>query len=233
MLDLLVGLQASVQSAFTGHISAFAQTRDFVALLALLPTALVFGAVHALTPGHSKSLLASYLVGSGLSRTRGMATALILTVTHIGSAVIVALVANELVSRTITGAGRAPILDLVSRGTLVVIGVWLVVRALLNRPHVHGEGAAMGFVAGLVPCPLTLFIMFYAVSKGVPEAGLLFAAAMVGGVGAVLLGVALFTLLARDALSARIDQLAFAGRVLEGGAGVFLLAIAMTELLGR
>ena len=33
----------------------------------------------------------------------------------------------------------------------------------------------VGVIAGLVPCPLTLFAMFLALSRGVPEAGLTFA----------------------------------------------------------
>ena len=56
----------------------------------------------------------------------------------------------------------------------------------------------LGVIAGLVPCPLTLFAMFLALSRGVPEAGLIFAVAMMAGVGATLALVATATVLARQ-----------------------------------
>src|SRR5207248_2229142 len=85
---------------------------------------------------------------------------------------------------------------------LVAIGLWLILRAWRGRSHPHGEGLAVGFVAGLVPCPLTLFAMFFALSRGVPEAGLVFAAAMMLGVLTTLAIVALLTLFVRDRLVA-------------------------------
>ncbi|TIM37420.1 MAG: hypothetical protein E5Y56_33685, partial [Mesorhizobium sp.] len=44
------------------------------------------------------------------------------------------------------------------------------------------EGAAFGFMAGLIPCPLTLFVMTFAIVRGVPEAGIAFAVTMMAGV---------------------------------------------------
>ena len=148
----------------------------------MMPLGIVFGAAHAMTPGHSKSILATYVLGSGLDPLRAVLTSLILAATHITSAVLLAVIANTLVTRTLVGAGRAPALENISRYMLVAIGVWLVCRAWRSQPHIHGEGYLAGFVAGLVPCPLTLFVMTLAVSRGVPEAGLAFAVAMFLGV---------------------------------------------------
>ena len=56
-----------------------------------------------------------------------------------------------------------------------MIGVWLLIRAFW-RPHVgHCEGNLVGMAAGLVPCPLTLFMMTYAVLLDVPYRLLSFA----------------------------------------------------------
>lgn len=54
----------------------------------------------------------------------------------------------------------------------------MLVRAWRGARHQHREGLMVEAVAGLVPCPLTLFAMFYAMARGVPEAGLAFALAM-------------------------------------------------------
>src|SRR5215203_3212669 len=118
IMEFLVAIQRSINSVITADLSAFAATRDWMALLAVLPLGVLFGAVHALTPGHGKAVLASYLVGSRLAALRAVAIAAVLSLTHVGSAVLLALLVTPLVTRTLGGAGRAPALEIVSRGIL-------------------------------------------------------------------------------------------------------------------
>src|SRR5918994_5206029 len=110
-MDFLVGLQRWINASITADLSAFAATRDWFALLIVLPFGIAFGAVHALTPGHGKIVLASYLVGSRLAVLRALAVAGALALTHVGSAVVLALAAAPILTRTLGGAGRAPILE--------------------------------------------------------------------------------------------------------------------------
>jgi nickel/cobalt transporter (NicO) family protein len=193
--------------------------------------------VHALTPGHGKTVLASYLVGSRLAVLRALAVAGALALTHVGSAVVLALAAAPILTRTLGGVGRAPVLEDISRGLLALIGLWFLFRALRGRTQEHREGIAVGIVAGLVPCPLTLFAMFFTLSRGVPEAGLTFALAMMLGVGGTLCSVAALTVLAREWVigftSRHGGSVERACRVLEAGTGVALVVIAGWELLRR
>lgn len=236
MLEFLVEVQRTIHASLSVDIAAFATDRNWAALLAVLPIGVLFGAAHALTPGHSKAVLATYVAGSGMGPAKALVTAFALALTHIASAVIIAVAAGWLVSRTMTSAGQAPALELASRLMLVAVGLWLVLRALRRRPHVHGEGLAVGLMAGLVPCPLTLFLMFYATSKGVPEAGLTFAAAMLVGVGSVLVIVALLSAFARRfvvAFSAGHGvSMGRVSQVIDIGAGLVLMALALAELAG-
>src|SRR5215211_7077817 len=200
-MDLLFSVQRWIYASLTADLSAFAVTRDWAALAAVLPLGIVFGAVHALTPGHGKSVLASYLIGSRLAALQSLAVAGALALTHVGSAVILALLAAPLVSRTLgSGVGRAPGLEFLSWGLLAVIGLWLLVRALRGRPHVHHEGLMVGVVAGLIPCPLTLFVMLYSLAHAVPVAGLTFALAMLVGITLTLAAIALAAVLGRESL---------------------------------
>jgi nickel/cobalt transporter (NicO) family protein len=64
-----------------------------------------------------------------------VAVAFVLALTHVGSAVILALLAAPLVTRTLGGVGRAHALELISRGALVAIGLWLLYRAFRGRRH--------------------------------------------------------------------------------------------------
>jgi ABC-type nickel/cobalt efflux system permease component RcnA len=234
MLDHLIALQRWIYTALSADLNAFATTRDWIALAAVLPAGILFGAVHALTPGHGKSILASYLVGSRLAAVRALAVAAVLALTHVGSAVLLALLAAPLVTRTLGGVGRAPTLEGLSRGLLIAIGLWLLLRAWRGRSHPHGEGLVVGFVAGLVPCPLTLFAMFFALSRGVPEAGLVFALAMMLGVLLTLALVALLTTFMRDRLMTFLSHhgasLQHLTRVLDGLSGLLLIALSLMEL---
>ena len=174
IMQTLVDVQRWIYGSISTYLDAFSATDDWFALATVLPLGIVFGAVHALTPGHGKTVLASYLVGSPMAVWKGAGIAGVLSVTHVASAVILALVGAPLLSRTIVGAGQSEIIEDVSRGLIALIGAWLVIRAVRAKPHLHGEGFAVAFVAGLVPCPLTLFVMFLALARGIPQAGLTF-----------------------------------------------------------
>jgi nickel/cobalt transporter (NicO) family protein len=235
-MEFLVAIQRWIHDILTADISAFAATRQWGALVGLIPLGVLFGAFHALTPGHGKTVLASYLAGSRLTVARGLGVAGVQALTHVSSAVLIALLAIPLVTKTLGGAGRAPALELLSRGLLAAIGGWLLWRAIRGRPHNHDEttGLSVGVIAGLVPCPLTLFAMVFALANGVPAAGIAFALAMLIGVALTLCVVAALTVLAREWLiqswarhGASITSLS---RLLEGATGVALLSIGLAQL---
>jgi ABC-type nickel/cobalt efflux system permease component RcnA len=235
-MNVLADIQQSIHAAVGSYLGAFASSRDWGALLAILPLGIVFGAVHALTPGHSKTLLASYLVGSRLAFFRGLAVSTVLAATHVMSSVLIALFAVHLLTRTFVGAGRAPLVEDLSRGLLVLIGAWFLVRAIRGySPHPRHEGVAVGFIAGLIPCPLTLFVMVTALSRDVPVAGLTFAASMFLGIALTLAGVAALAVFGRDAavnVTLRYGtSVAKAARVLDGIAGLLLILFGLRELL--
>jgi nickel/cobalt transporter (NicO) family protein len=236
-LHWIFGMQGWIHGEVRTFLKGYAETRDWTALAAILPFGVVFGAIHALTPGHGKSILASYLAGSRLNVLRGVGVSSILAGTHVGMSVLLAATAAPLIEKTLTGAGRAPALELVSYSVLGAIGVWFLVRAALDRPHTHThhEGYSVGAFAGLVPCPLTLFAMIAAIGFGVVEAGLAFALAMVIGVALTLGGLATAVVAARERvadLAARYGaSIQVISRVLDGVSGAGLLLIALLFLM--
>jgi ABC-type nickel/cobalt efflux system permease component RcnA len=237
----IVGFQREIYLAFADHIKAFAAGGGWNAFLLYLPMGILFGATHALAPGHSKAILATYLASSPLGLLRGLAVSLVLSFTHVTMSVLIVLLALPLVSfSSFNNPGRAPLLEDVSRGLLGLIGLWMLYRAFRRRPHVqgaahgHGEGLAVGFMAGLIPCPLTLFVMTFAVSRGVPEAGIAFALVMMLGVALTLCLVAAATILFRQSMIHLIENRATlldrASRLIEAVAGILLTLIAVREL---
>ena len=237
MMNWMTDVQHSIYAAVGNYLAAFASTQDWGALLTILPLGIEFGAVHALTPGHSKALLASYLIGSRLALLRGLTVSSVLAATHVMSSVLIALFAVQLLTRTIVGAGRAPLAEDISRGLLVLIGAWFVVRVIRGHTHQPGqEGVVVGFIAGLIPCPLTLFVMVTALSRGVPAAGLMFAASMFLGIALTLGVVAAFATLGRNTATAMMARygasFAAIARGLDGLAGLLLVGFGLHELIG-
>ncbi|MBY5523368.1 ABC transporter permease [Rhizobium leguminosarum] len=236
MFQQIVDVQRDIYLAFAGHIKDFAAGGGWASFLAFLPMGIVFGAVHAMTPGHSKSVLAIYLTGSSTRAHRALLVSLALSFTHVTMAVLIALLALPLVSHSFVDAGSSPTLEVVSRALLGVIGLWMLASALFRHDHSHaeGEGLLMGFAAGLVPCPLTLFVMTFAMIHQVVVTGLLFAFTMMIGVGLTLSVVALLTVVFRDRIAylmrTRPRLLGSVSRATGGIAGLVLVAAAALEI---
>ncbi len=231
----LVALQREIYLSFADRIGSFASTGDWTLLASYLPMGIVFGAAHALTPGHSKAVLATYLTGSTASVPRGLAVSLLLSAVHVGMSVLIALLSLPLISVAFGSVGRAPLLENLSRGLLGAIGLWMLWQAVRGRGHAHaGQATAAGFAAGLIPCPLTLFVMTFAISRGVPEAGAAFAAVMMVGVASVLATVALASVLFRQQLlrllSSRPRLVDVVTRTIQVVAGVVLVIVAVNAL---
>jgi nickel/cobalt exporter len=230
ILAWLVTLQGDIQRSVADQISAFSASGDWLALLGAMPLAVVFGMAHALTPGHNKLVLATFVLGERLGLLKALATSMLLSATHIGSAVAIGFGANWLVSRTITQAGRAPLLETISHALLVAIAVWMIWRAI--RPaRSHEHPGLFAVAAGLVPCPLTLFIVVMATSMGSPEAGLIFALAMLVGVGSVLSLVGLAAHFCAARMSAVVGRFEVAGRAVLGLGGAMLPLLVLIPLL--
>jgi ABC-type nickel/cobalt efflux system permease component RcnA len=125
---------AAVPGGVGGEIPALFQTPDltpFVLLLSLA-TAAALGAAHALTPGHGKSLMAAYLVGTRGTPVHAIGLGLSVSASHtIGILVLAALIVGaqgvlnpDLVVRS------AP---LVAAAGILAIGAWMLISELRRR----------------------------------------------------------------------------------------------------
>ena len=217
-------LQRWLYSNAIGALNAL-QTTGLAGLPSLVTAAFCFGMLHALLPGHGKSVLAAYYAGDG--RWRGaLASSAILIITHVGSAVVLVMTGFVLLQRTIGGAGRAPILEHVSHVLILLSGLWFLFRAF--RPHTHDSGKsgfALAFVTGMIPCPLTTFIMTYALVHGAVGAGLILSATFTAG---MIVAVAAFPLLAIGLRTRALPAaLAFSPRWRHGAVRMLEIAAAL------
>ena len=172
---------------------------DARAILAAMAAAILFGAVHALMPGHGKTVLVSYHLGQPGRLRDGIANGAILTLTHVGLAVVLVLAGFAVISRAFAQGGRTPQFEVASGVMVALIGAFLLWRSTRGDHHMHErDGRTLAFVTGMIPCPLTTFIMSYALARGLLGAGLAVTAALALGMIATIGGIALAAAFARD-----------------------------------
>ncbi|HVP21167.1 MAG TPA: hypothetical protein VMS73_04835 [Anaerolineaceae bacterium] len=118
-------IPASPTSALTSLMKAQSFSPLFLAGAFLLSLAL--GSLHALTPGHGKTLVAAYLVGSH-GRTRdAVLLGTVVTMTHTGSVLLLGL-ATLIASRYILPSLVMPWLEVISGLFVILFGLNLFVR---------------------------------------------------------------------------------------------------------
>ncbi len=197
-------------------------------LVVLLLLAAGFGAVHALTPGHGKTLVAAYLVGERGTVWHALILGLMTTLTHTGAVFVLAVV--FLISPP--AAGLIYYVQGLLGGLLItLLGLWLLFQRLFGRPdhihlgghshhhhdhdhdhiHVSGEGGAvqwwhlllLGMRGGLVPCWDAILLLCLAISAGRLSLGVPLLLAFSAGLAGVLVALGISVVGARNWAVAR------------------------------
>ena len=258
----------------------------FVSLL----TAGALGAGHALTPGHGKTLMAAYLVGTKGRPLHALGLGLSVSVSHtVGILLLAALVVGaQGVLAPDTIVRGAPVVAAIS---IVVIGSWMLITELRRRRsasraladahvhehshehghehpdhgqmHSHDHGHAgehshggvrhshlprpgstitwrslfvLGLAGGLIPSTSALLILLGSIAAGRPAFGFVLVVAFGVGMAAVMAGIGLTMVYARDHVDRIGSGSAFgrvtasvplAAAVLVFGLGVYLTAQAV------
>jgi nickel/cobalt exporter len=198
---------------------------SFWVILASLGAALFWGAAHALSPGHGKTIVTAYLVGQRGTARHAALLGLIVTLTHTIGVFTLGLV-TLLLSRFIVPDDLYPWLNLVTGLLVVGIGASVLrVRWKHRRAHAHGHDhqhnhhhdhdlsprslIAVGVSGGLLPCPSALVVLLGAISLHRIGFGMLLVVAFSAGLALTITGIGLLAVLARSAFR----RLSFEGRL--------------------
>jgi nickel/cobalt exporter len=214
-------LRAPDRVADAGFASLVAREHlGFWVVLASLVVALFWGAAHALSPGHGKTIVTAYLVGRRGTPRHAALLGLIVTVTHTVGVFALGLV-TLLLSRFIVPEQLYPWLNLVSGVLVVAIGA-SVLRARWRHAHHHDHHhhdhehelsrrslVAVGVSGGLLPCPSALVVLLAAISLHRIGFGLLLILAFSAGLALTVTAIGLVAVLARSAFR----RVSFEGRV--------------------
>src|SRR5262249_16122208 len=234
-MNSLIAIQGWLYSGMASGLGEVAGG-DMRAVLIATAAAVLFGAVHAMMPGHGKTVLVSYHLGQPAKLWEGIANGAILTLTHVGLALVLVLAGFAVISRALAQGGRTPQFEFASGAMVALIGALPFWRSTRSDHDTHQrDGRTLAFVTGMIPCPLTTFIMSYALARGLLGAGLAVTAAMALGMIATIGGIALGAAFARDrfmALLARTESWRHhVGRLLEVGGSMMVLMFGVWTMI--
>jgi ABC-type nickel/cobalt efflux system permease component RcnA len=214
-------------------------------LVLLLLAAFGWGAVHALSPGHGKGMVAAYLIGTRGTARHAVALGATVTFTHTIGVFSLGLV-TLLLSQYILPEDLYPWLNLAAG--LLVVGVGLGVlrarvrRARRDRHHHHHDNdhdhahhhvpdrvtwkglVGMGVAAGLIPCPSALVVLLGAIAQHQVALGLLLIVAFSFGLAMTLTALGLAVVFARR-LTLRLRVPSRLVAVLPAASALFIVVV--------
>ena len=186
--------------------------------------AVLLGGVHALAPGHGKTVMAAYLIGERGSYRQAWLIGATMTATHTAGVLLLGVVLTA--STSVASEAVYPWLGLLSGLLLAAIGASLLVRSMRRRPHdgdhdqadhhhphahPHDDDAVgwrglvgMGLAGGLLPSPSALVVLLGAIALGRAWFGVALVVAYGVGMAATLLGIGMFLVRASAGLAARV-----------------------------
>jgi nickel/cobalt exporter len=207
------GGPATGEDGFAGLFEDAASGRGVILLLLL--AAAGWGALHALSPGHGKAMVAAYLIGTRGGARHAVALGATVTVTHTIGVFARGIVTLGL-SQYVLPEDLYPWLTLVSGLLVVAVGAGVLrSRARHARHHHHHHHhhhhepswrgvLGMGAAAGLIPCPSALVVLLAAISQHEVALGLLLITAFSLGLAATLTALGLVVVYARERLPKRL-----------------------------
>jgi len=203
------------------RLSAILGNKALPARLVFLGMLIAFalGALHALSPGHGKTIVASFLVGSKGTARHALFLGAVVTFTHTIGVFLLGL-AVMFLSDYVVPERLYPWIGFLSGAMILAVGVNLFRQRFSRFAHEHGPDGhtheipggvtlrnlfALGFSGGIVPCPSALVVLLSAIAVHRVGAGLLFIVAFSVGLASVLVSIGILVVRASHLLS-RFDS---------------------------
>jgi len=183
--NTIAAWQKTLRDRIAQFILSLKKGENESAIFIILGISFIYGVIHALGPGHRKTVMFSYFIAHDARPVHGIAAGLGLSVLHAGSALTLVLLLYFFVRQTflLKKVQFEVILEAVSYGSIAVLGFVLFIlkaSALINKRQ-KTEGKTITsqqlvpliLAAGLVPCPGASSILIFSLSAGFITIGIL------------------------------------------------------------
>jgi ABC-type nickel/cobalt efflux system permease component RcnA len=182
--------------------------------------ALGFGALHAMGPGHGKTIMAAYLVGSSGRIRQAVGVAVAVAGMHTASVLAVGLIVVS-AERAFPAERIYPWLGLVSGALVMALGATILATRLARgtRRHDHRHAhptnerplsprglAVLAASGGLLPSPTAIIVLLASIALGRAAFGVALVGAFSLGLAASLALVGVLAVRARSHLAPRLGR---------------------------
>lgn len=220
LLQPVFSMLALWQKKLRGHLTQVSRDiranpwgRSFVLFLVF---SFIYGVVHALGPGHGKSIVFSYFLSRPGRYIHGVLMGNLITFIHVFSAV--AIVLGFYLALKTAGLSSfedvSGILEKISYALLMVLGLSLVLykvrelkRGTLTNLQEYKTAEAdfrhlalVALATGLVPCPGAALILLFTITLGILVPGLIAMVCIALGMGVTTTLFALFSIASRNTI---------------------------------
>ncbi len=205
-------------------------------LIVLVFLAFIYGIIHALGPGHGKTVSGSYFLSRKATVRNGIFLGFLIAVIHAVSAVTVVLVLYFILKRGIGASLEhySRIVRLVSAIAIMMIGIFLLVRRIFRKRKRSAEGAEqkrglflIAFAVGIVPCPGAVLILLFSMNLNIIVYGIILAFVMSVGMALTISVVCCAVIVAKRGIFRAADG---SSAVAEGKAGA--IGLSAVEIFG-
>ena len=216
--------QGTPRSSFTELVGTKEISLGIALLASLISAGL--GALHALEPGHGKTIVAAYLVGSRGTGKHALLLGTIVTAAHTAGVYLLGFI-TIYAQKYILPERIYPFLGVLSGALIAGMGCYLLLQRYLGAEftHKHDYTAAagselagnpqaqrsrtvsvrqlvvLGITGGIIPCPAALVVLLSAVALHRTVFGLYLIVAFSLGLAAVLIGMGMVTVYAGRLMS--------------------------------
>lgn len=148
-------------------------------------SAFVLGALHALEPGHGKSVMAAFVMGTHADLKDTVLLGLTVVFSHVVVVIVFAVIAVFLLKNLDVNTTH-DVMSIIAGIILILVGLWII-RKFYHPHHNHEHNnhkhnahehnidttnadttkgvIAIGLSTGLVPCPAALAVLLFSLSN--------------------------------------------------------------------
>jgi nickel/cobalt exporter len=231
-----------------GHEIREGTNRWAYVLLALI--AFFYGLIHAIGPGHGKTITFSYFLTENRAILKGVMFGVLIAFTQVIMALLVVLTIYFVLQRAFLASFESfsRVIRLVSAGLIAGLGIWLLLSSLgyVHGFHSHSDTKKEGtgslsflpvaLSIGIIPCPGAVILILFTINIGILKTGVWLALVMALGMMVTISAVGILTSFGKDLLSRTLRGKHLSGlfqQWVQRAGGFLIMIVGVFILLGN
>jgi ABC-type nickel/cobalt efflux system permease component RcnA len=250
VLEKLSSFLNSIKSNIKELLNDIKENNAFISYFWLLLFSFLYGVIHAIGPGHGKSLVSTYFLNENRSISKAAAISLLIGVVHTFSAFVITVVIFFIIKTIFISFVNdiEYIATKISAIMIIAIAIYLLykkykvstkkLKFTTHDPNASSCGCSscntksedimIILAAGIVPCPGTITVFIFTMGMGIYFVGFLSAIFMSFGMSLIIFIMAYLSIGIRKKSQSNIKLIKY----IEYGSLFFILSLGILLLLG-